>query len=378
MGRVAAYTENKEFRILSAIGIILVVAGHLGYNLFDVGGLFPYYSFHVFVFLFVSGYFYKPEAEEHILTYLLGKCRTLLVPYFLWNLLYGLVVILFRSAGFYIGNVPSLYTLFVAPFVDGHQFLYNFPAWFVPALFLTEVVNVCVRKVLSLLRIQDEWLILAGCLLAGVLTVFLAKGGHVWGIYRIFGRILFMLPGFQFGRIYKEKLEKRDTLSDGRYFLVVISIQILLVIFSNGLNFSTVHVSSFANAPMVPYLSVITGIAFWLRISKIMAGIPYLAKKLVIIGRNSFAIMMHHMMAFMVVKCVFYVLHILTPFCASFDVTLFKEDINFVYIPGGAEAGKWVYLIAGIGIPLLVASMQNGITGYIRRCFKKIKVQSKT
>lgn len=34
--------ENQELRILSAIGIILVAAGHLGYDLFDIGGLFPY------------------------------------------------------------------------------------------------------------------------------------------------------------------------------------------------------------------------------------------------------------------------------------------------------------------------------------------------
>ena len=62
--------ENEELRILSAIGIILVAAGHLGYNLFDLGGLFPYYSFHVFLFLFVSGYFYRPEAEKEIGRYL--------------------------------------------------------------------------------------------------------------------------------------------------------------------------------------------------------------------------------------------------------------------------------------------------------------------
>ena len=31
--------ENRQFRILSALGIIFVVAGHLGYGLFDVGGL---------------------------------------------------------------------------------------------------------------------------------------------------------------------------------------------------------------------------------------------------------------------------------------------------------------------------------------------------
>ena len=36
---MAQYKENREFRVLSAVGIILVVAGHLGYNLFDLGGL---------------------------------------------------------------------------------------------------------------------------------------------------------------------------------------------------------------------------------------------------------------------------------------------------------------------------------------------------
>ena len=69
---MALYKENKEFRILSAIGIILVVAGHLGYDAFDIGGLFPYYSFHVFIFLFVSGYFYKEEAEDRIVSYIWG------------------------------------------------------------------------------------------------------------------------------------------------------------------------------------------------------------------------------------------------------------------------------------------------------------------
>ena len=98
------YKENKELRILSAIGIILVAAGHLGYNLFDIGGLFPYYSFHVFIFLFVSGYFYKEESKDHIISYLLGKCLTLLLPYFIWNLIYGILATLLHRVGFTIGQ----------------------------------------------------------------------------------------------------------------------------------------------------------------------------------------------------------------------------------------------------------------------------------
>nr|MDE7049100.1 acyltransferase family protein [Lachnospiraceae bacterium] len=126
------FSEIRELRILSAIGIILVVAGHLGYNLFDIGGLFPYYSFHVFIFLFVSGYFYRREAEERIGRYLIGKCVTLLLPYFVWNLFYGILSNLLHGAGFSIGETLSLRGLFLSPFLDGHQFMYNFPAWFVP------------------------------------------------------------------------------------------------------------------------------------------------------------------------------------------------------------------------------------------------------
>ena len=50
---------DSHFAILSALGMIFIVDGHLNGSYFDVGGLFPYYSFHVPLFCFVSGYFYK-------------------------------------------------------------------------------------------------------------------------------------------------------------------------------------------------------------------------------------------------------------------------------------------------------------------------------
>ena len=282
---MAAYKENRELRILSAVGIILVAAGHLGYNLFDLGGLFPYYSFHVFIFLFVSGYFYRPEAEKRIGSYLLGKCVTLLLPYFLWNLFYGVLAMLLRKAGFSIGQELSVYTLLIAPFDGGHQFMYHFPSWFVPVLFLIEVINVLMRKVLSLFRLNSEWLIFAGTLLLGIATVWMAIGGHVWGLYKIPGRLLFMLPGYELGRLYRTKLERHDLLPDGPYFLIVIGLQVLITIFGGGLAFSAVWVTSFGSGPVVPYLTVLTGIAFWLRVSKLLAeggGMPYFSDQLVL------------------------------------------------------------------------------------------------
>ena len=91
---------SPKFRILSALAIIFVVAGHVDFGVFDVAGVFPYYSFHVGVFAFISGYFYKEEYENNIKVYIGKKAKNLLVPYYVWNLIYGLFVTLLSIKNF--------------------------------------------------------------------------------------------------------------------------------------------------------------------------------------------------------------------------------------------------------------------------------------
>ncbi len=38
---------DPQFLLLSALGMIFVVDGHINSNYLDLGGFFPYYSFHV-------------------------------------------------------------------------------------------------------------------------------------------------------------------------------------------------------------------------------------------------------------------------------------------------------------------------------------------
>ncbi len=109
--------RNMTFSILSAMAIVLIIAGHLDFGVFTVGDLFPYYSFHVMIFIFISGYFYKPEDETHILSYVKRKFVRLLIPYFIWNVFYGLLTMMLHQFGFAIGENISLYNLFIAPFV---------------------------------------------------------------------------------------------------------------------------------------------------------------------------------------------------------------------------------------------------------------------
>lgn len=345
---------NGTFRILSAIGILLVVAGHADFHIFDMGGLFPYYSFHVAVFLFISGYFYKEDAKENIFGYIKHKALRLMLPYFVWNLFYGLLAYGLRLQGFGIGRELSLRTLFVDPFLDGHQYGYHFPAWFVPALFLIEIINVCMRKCLSVFRLESEWLITGVCLLLGILTVWFAIGGHVWGYYKFPGRILFMLPAYQLGRLYRTKLEKHDILPNGAYFGVLLAVQLIIVGNCGGLAYSMVWCTSFANGPLIPFLTMVTGIAFWLRAARILSPLLPQMKFVDQIGKNTYAIMMHHILGFMLLKGVFCLLADGGRWFADFDKTAYLGDIGYVYVPEGIHAFKWLYLAVGILLPLLI------------------------
>lgn len=361
-----SHTEEKEkaynvtFGILSALAIVMIVAGHIGYDIMTVGGLFPYYSFHVPLFLFISGYFYREEEEEHPLLYIKKKAKRLLLPYFIWNLIYGLIAWALRGfCGFSMGEAISLKTLFVSPFLNGYQFIYNYAAWFVPVLFLIEMMNLCMRLILRKLHIQYEWLILAGSLAVGMAVVQLAIGGHVWGLYKTPGRILFLYPCFQMGQFYKKKLEERDTLGNVPYFAIVIGAQLVLFLCCNGLAYSSVWCTGFANGPVIPYVTVVSGVAFWLRVARILT--PALGKSRAVgyLGRNTYAVMFHHVMAFMLVKGILAGIAAHTGFLADFDFVRFHTDIDYYYLVRGTETFQMVYLAAGVVLPLL---LQRGIS----------------
>ena len=53
---------NYQFLILQAIGIILVVLGHKG-GISLATDWFAPYSFHILLFIFISGYFYKTNGN---------------------------------------------------------------------------------------------------------------------------------------------------------------------------------------------------------------------------------------------------------------------------------------------------------------------------
>lgn len=355
---------NITFGILTGTAIVMVVAGHLGYGVLTVGDLFPYYSFHVPLFMFISGYFYKEVGKGQTFGYVKKKVRRLLVPYLLWNLVYGLLAWLLRGHGFSMGEEIGIRTLLLAPFMHGYQFIYNYAAWFVPVLLVIEMMNLLMRLICGwsfekLSRRRDEggnleWFYLAGSLAIGMIVVCLAIGGHVWGDYKAAGRILFLYPCYQMGQFYKKKLEKHDTMGNLVYFAIVMGVQTLLQIGCNGLAFSSVWCTGFANGPLVPYVTIVTGIAFWLRIAKVAAPVIGRSRVIRFLGQNTYTVMMHHVLVFMLIKMILAGVAAGTGLCGDFDFAQFYSNIDYIYLVNGVEHFKMVYLAAGVVVPLAI------------------------
>ncbi|MDO4268456.1 MAG: acyltransferase family protein [Eubacteriales bacterium] len=356
---------NMKFCLLSILGIFFVVDGHLDYSLLDVGNLFPYYSFHMPLFVFISGYFFRLRDGEGLWDYGKRKFMRLMVPYYIWNLFYGLLASFLRGYGFVFGQAVTLKTLFIEPFRMGYQFTLNHAAWFVPALFLVELVYAAAVRLAG--RRSGKVLFL-GFLSGGIGAVALAKHAGTEGFLLTAEKLFFLLPFYAGGVLYRDKLEEKDRLGSGWYFAVVMGAAFLLSLSGKRLIYSVSTCQDFTGY-LLPYITGFLGIAFWIRVSEILAPAFQNNRFAEYFGRNTFSIMMHHIMIFLVIKTGFALAAKYAGMFPDFSFEQYKQNIYYCYMPGALQ-WKLVYLAAGLLAPLgLKRMMEAGgaICGRIRK-----------
>ena len=354
--------NNTQFCLLSATGIFMVVDGHLGGSCFlDIGGLLQYNFFHMQMFVFISGYFYK-GCQEGIIRYGVRKFRRLMIPYFIWNLIYGLTAQVLRTHGFAFGAPVNFVTLFVEPFRMGYQFVLNHVAWFVPTLFLVELVNAVLEKGIhkGFIRLSSYWekalyyeaYIRTGLyLLISWAGVCISRTIGTEGFMLMAVRVLFLLVFYGMGNLYREKLERADTIKSVRYFSVLLCIAMILTLSGRQLIYGLWNCRDIPGY-VLPYVSAFVGIAFWLRAARILT--PAFGNHPLIrfLGRNTYGVMMHHMMVFFLINSIYAYLALATGIFQSFDFARYQTDFYYCYLPRGMTQFKVFYLFAGIGVPL--------------------------
>ncbi len=135
--------RNIPMLILQCIGIFAVVFGHADFGGTDIPNFlnvaFPYYSWHMPLFIFISGYFFNRQLPAG--KYILKKLRSHLLPALLVNAVFGVFSLCLKEFGLAkYGQEITLRALFVTPFTTGYQFYINISLWFIFALFVIEVI----------------------------------------------------------------------------------------------------------------------------------------------------------------------------------------------------------------------------------------------
>lgn len=344
--------SNKQFMILSVIGIIQVVMCHLAPDIKITGYIFPYTSFFIPMFVFISGYFYTKEKEKNILKSIWQKFKKLMIPFFIINVCYGIINLVLRKVGIVnYGENINLYTLFIQPFVNNSQFVFNFPSWFIPAFFATYVTYLLIHKLISKIKF-NEYILLIIMLIANMLAVYNQNIAMQNNIKTLILRILFLLPYFQIGYLYKTKWQIYEQKIKTYILLpIVIVINIILLCTVHKIDYDLHEFSGFiTHIPYLPTITFITGTLFWLRISKLLE--KYIEKNKIInyISNNTFSIMSHHLFWAFLINIVLYFANV--PY---FDINNFQNGWIYRYqIPNLKILLQLIYLIIGITGPIMI------------------------
>ena len=367
---MSSKAENYTMRVFYLLAIVFVVDGHMSMgHMFEMNGLFRYYSFHLMMFAFGSGYFFKLYGKP--LSDLLHRAKKLLIPLYFWNLVYGVgAALLRRLGGFELGEPLSAYTLLLAPLADGEHFVWNLGSWFIFPFFCAQVFYALVRRLSSLWH-ENEWMTFLLCLIPGCVAVQLCYTGRqdilpIWML-----RPMILLPGFAGGTLYRRVLERHDHLPTVPYLIGVVILRALLCTRYENLAYLLSDCSYFVCDAFGVYAGAALAIAFYLRISRLLA--PYIGKSrlALAISRNTFDVMMHHYMGFFALNCFFLIVHILGLGAADFSVHIFRTRSNYLYAPDGRAEWSVLYLLCGVTLPLLIGHTARAVKTRLQACLSR-------
>lgn len=286
--------------ILSALGILFVLDSHVGPNFSDKFGVFPYDSFFMPMFAFISGYFFSEkhiESWDSVIHFTDRKIRNLLIPYFLWIIFYGILTDILRYFDLLEIGVSSFRELIYSIVTGGTSFDFNDPAWFVPLLFCVTITYVLIRKFAG--RHWNHYIAMAVFALLGAGAVAISRTESYPYKAIMLLKVSCFLQHYHLGVLFREKLEKWfDRLHPLLICIPAATINWHLIsIYGSGISIPMyATMKGFAlDAPFIPLIASITGIAFWLKISKIL--VPILGQNKIVnfISDNTFFFMTHHL-----------------------------------------------------------------------------------
>lgn len=364
--------REKYIDIARAIAIIMVVMGHCnnfaeGFNIERFSGLF-----FIPLFIFISGYFSnenKINTFKELLNHLKNKILKLYFFYLRWELLFLVLTNVFFYIGFFNNNIvyggktilpiESIGEFFhkvinIIFFMGREPFCGAF--WFIISLifiiFGHSIINYLINKFFNKKSIKFKQLVIGVIvLICFIIGCIMSKTINIQRVSPAFTLMLFYYLGY-LANYYKEKIRFNNIWIA---LLCLASLIVLYNIGSVGMNANTFPNGLFLIA------SSLSGIYFVIYISKLLEKIPIISNIFSYIGKNTLPIIALHFVSF---KLIMY-LQLL------FGVIKYED---MAYLTGYNNANWWyiLYVIAGVGVPLLYDFIMKIINNKLRLFYKNI------
>lgn len=281
--------------VAKGIGILLVVLAHS-----DLALISPYmhqfiYSFHVPLFFFLSGYFFKPNVSLRVFAW--KRFNAILKPY-----LFTILLIYIASISFTNMSIGTALGRFAKSMYATTTYIEWIPLWFLPSLFITSLLAFFFYRYLFV-RVNHRivrWLILLVTLVAGVIFIeafypfsvsFLGRRYELYGLPYSLDIVLvsgfFYMLGSEVRELHLDGIFNRKLFS----FSVALGLIILNAIFSQRMDLAVrVYPSLVINTT-----AAVLGIMFVLALSKLIdMNTTWLANALSYIGRASLFVLIFH------------------------------------------------------------------------------------
>lgn len=268
--------------IAKGLGIILVVIGHVSINNMLNTWIF---SFHMPLFFVISGYLNSCN-KKYVSNkkYIVQKFKRLLIPYFIFsNLSYIYWIMIERNIR---GDNISVTRPFINIFIamgGSDNYIFNAVMWFLPCLFITEVIFYYISKKNNKNRVVVLLIISS---IIGYLISCYINTRIIWCIDIMFTSLVFYGIGY-YG--FYNKLLINDTYNNKKEYYLLLIISFLLLTIISQLNGRIDMNNNILQNYFMFYIAALTGVFFIFLISnKIKCNwLSYL-------GKNSLIIMLLH------------------------------------------------------------------------------------
>lgn len=280
--------RNDWVDYAKALGILLVVYGHVARGVYNAGIAIPnsfyevtdsvIYSFHMPLFFFLSGLFFKNSLSKRGgLNLTFSKIDTIFYPFVLWSILQGSIEVFLSN---YTNGNLTFTEVFAFLWEPRGQF------WFLYALFLffifTTLLFFCLKKILPS-SVNQLYLLLFILSIALYLNQSLLPGIALFRY--IPDNLVYFIFGIVFSLYYKEGLlSKLPQLS-----LITFMFVVLQIIFHSVLDMN------YSDKGILSLLLGLISILFIVSLSLCMAKNPN--RMIIHIGTASMAIYLMHILA---------------------------------------------------------------------------------